>query len=158
MLGFKYKYYMSTPAAGGEASDGTAPAVPDDLFKQTSLMIQHGILEMDSIYAMLGPDDKEIEEEAAKELSDATEFVRKMNVVSTGGEDKKADEKAEAEAAAEKRKKPANQKFGLLEALLRVGAWTEAESLMARMPAYYAVSQPKIAEALAELGRYSVLS
>ena len=32
-----------------------------------------------------------------------------MNVVSTGGEDKKADEKAEAEAAAEKRKKPANQ-------------------------------------------------
>ena len=69
LLGFKYKYYMSTPAAGGEASDGTAPAVPDDLFKQTSLMIQHGILEMDSIYAMLGPDDKEIEEEAAKEVS-----------------------------------------------------------------------------------------
>ena len=82
-----------------------------------------------------------------------------MNVVSTGGEDKKADEKAEAEAAAEKRRRqPANQKFGLLEALLRVGAWTEAEALMGRMPAYYAVSQPKIAEALAELGRHSVLS
>ena len=64
LLGFKYKYYMSTPA-GGEASNGTAPAVPDELFKQTSLMIQHGILEMDSIYAMLGPDDKQIEEEAA---------------------------------------------------------------------------------------------
>ena len=64
LLGFKYKYYMSTP--GGE--DAVA-AVPDDLFKQTSLMIQHGILEMDSIYAMLGPDDKEIEEEAKKEVS-----------------------------------------------------------------------------------------
>ena len=50
------------------------------------------------------------------------------------------------------------QKFGLLEALLRVGAWSEAESLMARMPPYYAVSQPKIAEALAELGHYSVMS
>ena len=46
------------------------------------------------------------------QLSDANEFVRKMNVVSTGGEDKKAEEKAEAEAAAEKRKKPANQGWG----------------------------------------------
>ena len=57
---------MSSNPGGGE--DGAA-AVPDDLFKQTSLMIQHGILEMDSIYAMLGPDDKEIEEEAKKEVS-----------------------------------------------------------------------------------------
>ena len=39
-----------------------------------------------------------------------------------------------------------------LEALLRVGAWTEAESLMGRMPPYFAVSsQAKIAEALAQL-------
>ena len=71
LLGFKYKYYMSNPV-GDSGSNGTgaaAPAVPDELFKQTSLMIQHGILEMDSIYAMLGPDDKEIEEEAAKEVS-----------------------------------------------------------------------------------------
>ena len=78
MLGFKYKYYMSQPAAsvadgggggGGGGGEAGASAVPDDLFKQTSLMIQHGILEMDAIYAMLGPDDKKIEEEAAKEVS-----------------------------------------------------------------------------------------
>ena len=76
MLGFKYKYYMSQPAAvadggggGGGESGSASSAVPDDLFKQTSLMIQHGILEMDAIYAMLGPDDKQIEEEAAKEVS-----------------------------------------------------------------------------------------
>ena len=75
MLGFKYKYYMSQPAAaadgggGGGGGESGASAVPDDLFKQTSLMIQHGILEMDAIYAMLGPDDKQIEEEAAKEVS-----------------------------------------------------------------------------------------
>ena len=40
-----------------------------------------------------------------------------MNVVSTGGEDKKAEEKAEAEAAAEKRKKPANQGWVLRSSL-----------------------------------------
>ena len=77
LLGFKYKYYMSQPAVsvadgggggGGGGESGSASAVPDDLFKQTSLMIQHGILEMDAIYAMLGPDDKQIEEEAAKEV------------------------------------------------------------------------------------------
>ena len=79
LLGFKYKYYMSQPAVsvadggggggGGGESGSAGSAVPDDLFKQTSLMIQHGILEMDAIYAMLGPDDKQIEEEAAKEVS-----------------------------------------------------------------------------------------
>ena len=44
-----------------------------------------------------------------------------------------------------------NPKFGLLEALLKVGAWSEAESLISRLPTYYAVSQPLIARALMTL-------
>ena len=54
-------------------------------------MIQHGILNMDSIYSMLGPADKTITAEADKELNDAKEFVRKVNVVSTN-KDGKSDE------------------------------------------------------------------
>lgn len=44
-----------------------------------------------------------------------------------------------------------NQKFGLLEALLSVGAWKQAEDLIALLPTYHAVSQPKIAKALCKL-------
>ena len=44
-----------------------------------------------------------------------------------------------------------NQKFGLLEALLRVGAWKEAEGLIMKLPTYFAVAQPNIADALQNL-------
>jgi hypothetical protein len=44
-------------------------------------MIQHGILELDAIYKMLGPTDEVIQAEAEKAMSEAKEFVRKMNIV-----------------------------------------------------------------------------
>ena len=44
-----------------------------------------------------------------------------------------------------------NQKFGLLAALLEVGAWTHAENCIAQLPTYYAVAQPAIAKALENL-------
>ena len=58
-------------------------------------MIQHGVLDLDSIYGLLGPDDEDIIAAADAELSDAREFVRKMNIVSLkdketeGGKDDK---------------------------------------------------------------------
>ena len=55
-------------------------------------MIQHGILELDAIYKMLGPADDVIQAEAEKAMSEAKEFVRKMNIVSTKDKDEKADE------------------------------------------------------------------
>ncbi len=55
-------------------------------------MIQHGILELDAIYKMLGPSDEVIQAEAEKTMSEAKEFVRKMNIVSTKDKDEKADE------------------------------------------------------------------
>ena len=44
-----------------------------------------------------------------------------------------------------------NQKFGLLAALLEVGAWTHAEKCIGQLPIYYAVAQPVIAKALGNL-------
>ena len=44
-----------------------------------------------------------------------------------------------------------NQKFGLLEALLTVGAWEHAQSVISRLPTYFAVCQVPIAKALAKL-------
>ena len=47
-------------------------------------MIQHSILDLDSIYGLLGPDDEAIFGDADTEMSDAKEFVRKMNIVRYG--------------------------------------------------------------------------
>uniref|UniRef100_A0A3Q3KHK3 THO complex subunit 2 n=1 Tax=Monopterus albus TaxID=43700 RepID=A0A3Q3KHK3_MONAL len=46
---------------------------------------------------------------------------------------------------------PDNQKLGLLEALLRIGDWPHAQSIMDQMPSFYATSHKTIALALCQL-------
>lgn len=46
---------------------------------------------------------------------------------------------------------PDNQKLGLLEALLRIGDWHHAQSIMDQMPAFYATSHKAVALALCQL-------
>lgn len=46
---------------------------------------------------------------------------------------------------------PDNQKLGLLEALLRIGDWHHAQSIMDQMPSFYASSHRPIALALCHL-------
>ena len=60
-------------------------------------MIQHGILDLDAIYDMLGPDDSLIQESAEKEISEAREFIRKMNIVSTKDKEENEDKQQENE-------------------------------------------------------------
>ena len=95
----------------------------------------------------MAPDDTEISRLADKDIRDAKEFVRKLNIVSTA--DKNKDEEKEEE----KKKDPLenNQKFGLLEALLKVGAWTEANKILCQLPTYFATSQPGISWELCNL-------
>ena len=44
-------------------------------------MIQHGILDLDAIYDMLGPEDSLIQEDAEKDISEAREFIRSGKTV-----------------------------------------------------------------------------
>ena len=62
-------------------------------------MIQHGILDLEAIYEMLGPEDSVITEDAEKETAEAKEFVRKMNIVST--KDKEEGEEKPQDSAVE---------------------------------------------------------
>ncbi|TRY73857.1 hypothetical protein TCAL_01902 [Tigriopus californicus] len=142
LLAFKYKFYESECVDNGGK-------IPESLFTVTALLIQYDILDMDTIYGMLKPDDAEIESESDVGIKDAREFVRKMNVVSTNKGDKPDLTMADFQAIAATY--DANQKLGLIEAFLRVGAWTHAEKLMNRLPPYFAVSQEPIAKALQRL-------
>ena len=109
LLGFKFQFYLDENGKNGE--------VPESLFRQTALMIQHGILEMNVIYNLLGPSDEFIEDIARKELADAKEYLRKMNIVSTNQDNNKKEDDSNVEN--EKANFPesvvaSNQKLGLL--------------------------------------------
>ena len=115
-------------------------------------MIQYGVLEMDVIYNLLGPSDKEIIKDSDKEFNEAKDFVRKMTIVSTSQDQSKKEEDGNDGLQDDHESLVAsNQKFGLLKALLEVGAWTHAEQVISRLPIYYAVAKPAIAKALANL-------
>lgn len=51
---------------------------------------------------------------------------------------------------------PDNQKLGLLEALIRIGDWHHAQSIMNQMPSFYATSHKAIALALCQLVHLTV--
>lgn len=144
--------------------------MPKSLLTLTALLIQHSVIEFTSTYAMLEPSDEQIEKDAEKELADAKEFVRKLNVVSTNKTEQK--EETETELAAKAAEKvtsftlalslmlasipclfqyKANQKFGLLEAFLSVGAWKESKAIFDSLPEFYAVSHEPVAAALQKL-------
>ena len=97
----------------------------------------------------LSPDDTEISRLADKDIRDAKEFVRRLNIVSTA--DKNKDEEKEDE----KKKDPLenNQKLGLLEALVKVGAWKEASKIICQLPTYFASCQPGISAELCNLAQ-----
>lgn len=118
-------------------------------------MIQYGVLDMDVIYNLLGPSDDVIIKMAEKEMADAKETIRKMTVVSTsqdsGNGKKEEDNDQSNQENNHEFLVSSNQKFGLLKALLDVGAWSCAENLISRLPTYFAVSQPLIAQSLATL-------
>lgn len=49
-----------------------------------------------------------------------------------------------------------NQKFGLIEALIRIGDWSHAKKIMDRLPAFSAVSYPPVAQAVCKLLHHSI--
>ena len=59
--------------------------------------------------------------------------------------------KQEKEKEEKVEKPPDNQKLGLLEALLKIGDWQHAQSIMDQMPPYYAASHKLIALAICKL-------
>jgi len=141
LLSFKFSFYLSTNNEDKEVT-------PNSLYLMTAQLIQSEVMTMEEVYPLLKPADPEIVKLAEKEMRDAKEFVRKLNVVSTQG---KGDEDEEGEKDKKKDLHENNQKFGLLWALFKVGAWKEAERLLCQLPTYHPLTRPDIALALCSL-------
>ncbi|XP_011049684.1 PREDICTED: THO complex subunit 2 [Acromyrmex echinatior] len=132
VLGFKYC--------------STINATPFSLQKVTALMLQHGVIKLDDILPWLVPDDKIIISDHEQVMKQAKEYVRKLSVISTKDKEDIVEEKENAQD-----KYASNQKFGLCEALLEVGAWEVAQSLFNRLPDYCFTDQRPIALALCKM-------
>uniref|UniRef100_A0A3Q2NPJ1 THO complex subunit 2 n=1 Tax=Fundulus heteroclitus TaxID=8078 RepID=A0A3Q2NPJ1_FUNHE len=145
ILGFKFKFYQ-------EPNEET----PKSLYHIAAALLHHNLVELEDLYFQLMPVDATIVEEHKREISEAKQIARKLVTVLLPSE-KSEDKEKEKEKEEEKNEKPPdNQKLGLLEALLRIGDWHHAQSIMDQMPSFYATSHKAIALALCQLVHLTV--
>ncbi|KAK9712875.1 Transcription- and export-related complex subunit [Popillia japonica] len=137
VLGSKYIFYRNNNEV-----------VPRSLYILTAQLLQHSIISLDDIYIWLTPEDKVMQKEYDKDMKDAKEYVRKLQIISISNKDKE-DPPEEKENISEKY--AFNQKFGLCEALLEIGDWNTTQVLMKRLPDHYLMEQEPIALALCKL-------
>lgn len=151
VLGYKYRHFAEA-----------ATITPRSLYRVTALLLQHRVIQLDDIYNWLGPSDKEIVADWESELTEAKEYVRKLNVISTKGEDKSAEGTVDGNGVVPASGGDAkdlnfdskftnNQKFGLCEAILYVGDWPTAQVLLKKLPDQCMIVNEPVARALCHL-------
>ncbi|KAF4026732.1 hypothetical protein G4228_019018 [Cervus hanglu yarkandensis] len=140
ILGFKFKFYQEP---NGET--------PSSLYRVAAVLLQFNLIDLDDLYVHLLPADNCIMDEHKREIVEAKQIVRKLTMVVLSSDkiDEREKEKEKEEEKVEK--PPDNQKLGLLEALLKIGDWQHAQSIMDQMPPYYAASHKLIALAICKL-------
>ncbi|KAH0631033.1 hypothetical protein JD844_004521 [Phrynosoma platyrhinos] len=102
-------------------------------------------------FYQLLPADNAILEEHKREIGEAKQIVRKLTMVVLSSEKTEEKEKEKEKEEEKTEKPPDNQKLGLLEAMLKIGDWQHAQSIMDQMPPFYATSHKSIAVALCQL-------
>jgi THO complex subunit 2 len=136
VLGYKYRNYSEEQT-------------PSSLYKVTAILLQHAIIQLDDVYPWLSPVDEKLFADWQTEIDDAKEYVRKLKVILTN-KDKQEEEK-EQEPDSKEDKYEVNQKFGLCEALLSIGDWSDANKLISKLPEKCATSYEPLARALCDL-------
>ncbi|KAJ7405439.1 THO complex 2 [Willisornis vidua] len=140
ILGFKFKFYQDP---SGET--------PSSLYRVAAVLLQHNLIDLEDLYVHLLPGDNAITEEHRREIVEAKQIVRKLTMVVLSSEKTEEKEKEKEKEEEKTEKPPDNQKLGLLEALLKIGDWHHAQSIMDQMPPFYATSHKPIAVALCQL-------
>lgn len=94
-----------------------------------------------------------MQKELDKDMKDAKEYVRKLQIISTSNKEK---EDAPEERENFNDKYNSNQKLRLCEALLTIGDWKNSSVLIKRLPEHYAMEYEPIALALCSLLHYII--
>lgn len=144
ILGFKFHFYQQT-------QDSITPA---SLYNVAALLIAHRLVALEMLYPHLSPPNSEIIEKYKADISDAKQSRRKplpaalIEKSSATEENEKEEEKMEHTSH--------NQKFGLCEALIKIGNWQNAKTLMKSLPPFTAVAHKPLAGCLCQLISYVI--
>ncbi|CAH3196125.1 unnamed protein product, partial [Porites evermanni] len=144
IMGFKFQFYKDQPDL----------PTPPSLYHLTALLMKHSLLSLDDLYLYLSPSDADIATSNTTKMDEAKQEARKMNMAVLAEIAAANNEESNKESSKENDKPqiaPDNQKFGVCEALLMVGGWDQARSVLERLPQFAAVSHPPISKALCKL-------
>ena len=72
---------------------------------------------------MLGPEDSLIQEDAEKDISEAREFIRKMNIVSTKDKEENEDKQQENEVDDDIKVRRIGRLMSLLGKIINIYSW-----------------------------------
>ncbi|XP_019767438.2 THO complex subunit 2 isoform X1 [Dendroctonus ponderosae] len=126
----------------------TGEDIPASFFLLVAYLLQHSLISLDHIYSKLSPDEKEIKKHCEKALKDAAEYVRKLQIISINNKEKE-DDKDDAESVEDLF--VGNEKLRLCEALLSIGDWGNARTLINLLPKHFAIGFQPIALSLCNL-------
>ncbi|KAK7500593.1 hypothetical protein BaRGS_00008168 [Batillaria attramentaria] len=136
ILGFRFHFYSP------EDSE-----TPESLFQVAALLLKNGLVDLDRLYPHLLPSDSDMHQAQQKELTEAKAYARRLNTIVLA--DKKEEDKDKEELKFDL--KTNNQKLGLCEALLEIGAWDSAKVILDGLPDGFAISHKPIVQALCRL-------
>lgn len=146
ILGFKFHFYQQT-------QDSFTPV---SLYHVSALLLSHKLVSLDMLYPHLNPPNAEIVEKYKAELQEARQYNRKLTIA-TLSEKPPSTENQEREEEKERNEPAAqNQKFGLCEALIKIGDWQSARTLMKSLPPFTAVTHKPLAKCLCQLLSYII--
>ncbi|KAH9899792.1 transcription factor/nuclear export subunit protein 2-domain-containing protein [Cubamyces lactineus] len=155
VLGFKFRYYQSL-----EVSEST----PQNLFLMTALLIREGFLRLEDLYPHVGPADDEMPNlhkayldniEARIAGAKISQLAMAAPLESGGPSNSKPKPAAAPEPKPEVKKEAPNQKLGLLNALLAVGALRPAIAILSKFP-WMVDAYPEIADLVIRVLKHSI--
>ncbi|KAL1944225.1 hypothetical protein VTO73DRAFT_3410 [Trametes versicolor] len=155
VLGFKFTYYQLPEVA---------ESTPQNLYLMTAILIREGFLRLEDLYPHIGPTDDEMADRHKAYLSSVetriagakiSQLAMAAPLESSGSSNTKSRPAPAPEAQKEEAKEVPNQKLGLLNGLLAVGALRPALAILSKFP-WMVDAYPEVADLMLRVLKHSI--
>ncbi|KAI0375719.1 hypothetical protein BV20DRAFT_1059341 [Pilatotrama ljubarskyi] len=154
VLGFKYTFYQSPDVA---------ETTPRNLYLMTAILIREGFLRLEDLYPHIAPVDDEMPAHHKAYLDNIEARIAGAKVsqlamaapLESGGSSAPKARAAAPEPKKEEPKEVPNQKLGLLNALLSVGALRPAIAILSKFP-WMVDAYPEVADLVLRVLKHSI--
>ncbi|KAI9063149.1 hypothetical protein FKP32DRAFT_1651303 [Trametes sanguinea] len=155
VLGFKFRYYQSPEVA---------EPTPRNLYLMTAILIREGFLRLEDLYPHVGPSDEDMPAlhkayldnvEARIAGAKISQLAMAAPLESGGPSNAKPKVTPASEPKVEAKKEMPNQKLGLLNGLLAVGALRPAFAVLSKFP-WMVDAYPEVADLVIRVLKHSI--